>query len=231
MASSNLCCSGAGFTHNTNATTKPKKKREQPSQHNVHNKQGRNERAKKCVKRTGDVINSIKLTGEGRTNKWSRSRKDGTNGGGGGDGGGNDGDYDDDDKEEKKEKKRKRTAVQRDHAVCATLTLCDCVREDRPYKSASPATKLQFETSAKVLDWTFSPLFFFLQKVSLIHRHDFSSRSILPSRERGKKLCVSLPMKNRRRRRCRVRARVHIQQCIHIIMSERFDWRMFGALG
>lgn len=41
MASSSLCCSGAGFTHNTNATTKPKKKREkQPSQHNVHNKQG-----------------------------------------------------------------------------------------------------------------------------------------------------------------------------------------------
>ncbi|KOX79142.1 ATP-binding cassette sub-family G member 4 [Melipona quadrifasciata] len=40
MASSSLCCSGAGFTHNTNATTKPKKKkREQPSQHNVHNKQ------------------------------------------------------------------------------------------------------------------------------------------------------------------------------------------------
>jgi len=49
MASSSLCCSGAGFTHNTNATTKPKKKRTTKSTQRSQ-QTGRNEQ--KCVKWT-----------------------------------------------------------------------------------------------------------------------------------------------------------------------------------
>ena len=70
MASSSLCCSGAGFTHNTNATTKPKKKkREQPSQHNVHNKQGVKRKKRKRKRKR-----KRKERKERKKNKWIKRR-------------------------------------------------------------------------------------------------------------------------------------------------------------